>query len=146
MQPLSKKCVQAFDITLKRSDILTVFLCLLGVLALLSCWLNALATPLQVALSLLAFGLFLKAYKNLCLLQGCQLKKDGSWLLHTRGASLNAILLGSSTVFVNLALLHFKTKDGGFGVILANDSFVNKKDDQVLRHALKVYKNSLLRG
>ena len=74
----SKKCVQPLDIKLKRSTLLAVFLYVITLLALLSCWFNSLGIPIQLLLGVTVLLVAIKCYQQLFSIQKLQLKKNGA--------------------------------------------------------------------
>lgn len=143
---LLRKCVQALNIKLKRSILLTVFLCLLTILSLLCCFLNSLTVELQLLLVALVFILTARSFKFIYTFNGIQLKQDGTWCLYEiNGGVIKAILLGSTTVFPSLISLTFKTKAGNKNIVILKDSLIEGDNWRRLRFVLKVYSAVLLK-
>ena len=141
----SKKCVQPLDIKLKRSTLLAVFLYVITLLALLSCWFNSLAIPIQLLLGVTVLLVAIKCYQQLFSIQKLQLKKNGIWqLTNTKGELVTATLLKTSTIFSNIIFLYFKTNQKSIQLLLVKSSFENPQHNRALRLVLNLYTETLL--
>jgi hypothetical protein len=127
----------------KPSRRLALFLLTVHVLSFLAAWLNPLAIWLKLPLSLcVLFSLWLafKRHANGPEIAGLQLKPDESWDLHlARDEKAEARLLGSSIANPWFVLLHFKTENKRYSVLMPRDS-LEPEAFRRLRVALKVVK------
>jgi hypothetical protein len=105
---------------------LVVFLLAVHTFSLLAAWLNPLPVWLKLILSLaVAFNLWLvyKQHTNGSTIVGLQLKPDGSWLLHqVAGGDLESQLRGSSIINPWFVLLHLRTGNKPYSILIPRDS------------------------
>jgi hypothetical protein len=133
----------------KPSRRLALFLLAIHGLSLLAAWLNPLGIWLKLLLTLcVLFSLWLafKRNGNGPEIAGLQLKPDNSWVLHLApGSEVEARLLGSSIANPWFVLLHFKTENKRYSVLLPRDS-LEPEAFRRLRVALKVVKIGQAKG
>jgi hypothetical protein len=138
-----KKSIQALEVNLKKSVKLRVFLGVIFLLALVSCWLNGLSMQLQLLLTaivILFFYLSLKSNiatnKDILTIRCCS---DGYWeLVHANNKIIRCALAGSSKALGPLYFLHFYSSADKFNLVVANDS-MSSDEWRKLRVTLKIY-------
>ena len=110
----------------KPSHSLAVFLLAVHALAFVAAWANLLEIWLKLLFSLcVLFSLWLafKQRMNGPEIAGLQLKPDGSWLLRlSSGGDIEAKLLGSSIANPWFVLLHLRTENKRFSMLIPRDS------------------------
>ncbi|MBV1899975.1 MAG: hypothetical protein KUG63_11520 [Cycloclasticus sp.] len=118
------------------------------IFALMACWLNALAFPAQVMLSV--FVILMIAHTvhigalNVAQVKKIRCKENADWLIQRNHDKPHVYRLKETTRLLGpLIFLHFQSDTKTLYLALSSDSMTNE-ENRKLRVALRVYKNQLL--